>query len=485
MEVIAEKVEFLLKWTDACDGQDVHTVARLAVFADDIAVWPVWGDTTVELEIFCDDLLSHLTEFWQPLTLRQTYPLSLVVERPSQLRGGAEKLWGELPEAEVERQEDLVSAFEDAHDLARCFAGQFNLPPLWLLREGNYMLMETSDRVVRVKFPRFMDVLSHVGSEIANRLEQADGQQWAQLVNRWHCRDQGDPDMLLAWSTGLPRESATTLRKSGVLRSGSSVHEVANDNDELRIAARMTGDLPVHEIERILRAASRVPSRATSNLDELACGVRQVLTPEGRELLPFEQGVAAARRVREYLKIAPDKRLDLLPMLYTRYDIYVLFESLKLATLDALAIWGSEHGPGIIVNRDSRRLALTSRGEAASHGAARVTVAHELCHLLLDRDQALGAVDILNGRMPLRIEQRARAFAAALLVPSDASAQIWATSGARVTRDGVTDVLRRLTRRFGVTTSVAAWQLEHGLQGQYPDVIFLLDQIVPQRRFVG
>jgi hypothetical protein len=263
------------------------------------------------------------------------------------------------------------------------------------------------------------------------------------------------------------------------------VREIANDNDELRIAARMTGALPVHEIERILRAAGRVPRRTTSNLDELACAVRQVLTPEGRELLPFEQGVEAAGRLREYLRIAPSKRLDLLPLLYAIYDIYVRFENLKLATLDALAIWGSQHGPGIIVNLDSRRLALTSRGEAASHGAARVTVAHELCHLLFDRDQALGAVDILKGRMPLRIEQRARAFAAALLVPSDAAAQIWETSGARGTLDGVTDVLRRLTRRFGVTTSVAAWQLEHGLLGQHPDVVFLLDQIAPQRRFIG
>ncbi len=348
------------------------------------------------------------------------------------------------------------------------------------------MLIETSDRVVEVEFSQFIDLLDCVGDEIATRLEQADGQKWARLVNRWRYRDQGDADALLAWSTGLSRETASVLRKSGALQSASSVSQIANDNDELRIAARMTGTLPVHEIEQILKVAARVPRRSASVLDELSCRVREILTPRIRDdMLPFEQGVAAARRLREQLRIAPDQRLDLLPSLYTKYGIYVRFESLKLATLDALAIWGNRHGPGIIVNRDSRRLALTSRGEAASHGAARVTVAHELCHLLLDRDQAVGAVDILNGRMPLRIEQRARAFAAALLLPSEASAQIWEDSAAPRTLDRVTYVLRRLTHRFGVTTSVAAWQLEHGLRGQHPEVVFQLDQIAPQRRSIG
>ena len=483
--MIADNVTISLKWIDARDGQAVRTIARIAVFADDVAVWPAWGDTAGELEIFADDLLSYLTEFWQPLILRQTYPLPLAVERPSQFRGEAEKVWGTLPEAEVERQEDLVSAFEDAHDLARCFSGQFNLPSLWLLREGNRLLMETSDRVVDVKFSQFIDVLACVGDEIATRLEQADGQKWARLIELWRHRDHGDPDTLLAWSTGLSLVSASTLRKSGVLQSASSVREIADDDDELRIAARMTGALPIHEIERILSAAGSVPRRPTSSLDELACGVHQVLTPEGLALLPFEQGVAAACRLRELLRVAPGKRVDLLPLLYARHDIYVKFENLKLPTLDAIAIWGNQHGPGIIVNCDSRRLARTPRRDAARSGAARVTVAHELCHLLLDRDQAVGAVNILNGRMPLRVEQRARAFAAALLLPSEASAQIWEDSAAPRTLDGVTYVLRRLTHRFGVTTSVAAWQLEHGLRGQYPDVVFQLDQIAPQRRSIG
>jgi hypothetical protein len=38
-----------------------------------------------------------------------------------------------------------------------------------------------------------------------------------------------------------------------------------------------------------------------------------------------------------------------------------------------------------------------------------------------------------------------------------------------------------LTQRFRVTTSIAAWQLEHGLTDEDPTLNFLLEQIAPQR----
>jgi len=126
-------------------------------------------------------------------------------------------------------------------------------------------------------------------------------------------------------------------------------------------------------------------------------------------------------------------------------------------------------------------LGLAPRRDVPRQGAARVTVAHELCHLLVDRGQALGAVDILNGQMPLAVEQRARAFAAELMLPSEAAAQVWVASKPQITKHGVASVLKRLTQRFGVTTSIAAWQLEHGLHDRVPNLGFLLDQIAPYR----
>jgi hypothetical protein len=168
-------------------------------------------------------------------------------------------------------------------------------------------------------------------------------------------------------------------------------------------------------------------------------------------------------------------------MFFYKNYIFIKFEDMDLANLDAIAIWGPSHGPGVLVNKSSRRLALGRQEKVAGSGAARVTLAHELCHLLVDREHALGAVEILNGRMPLMVEQRARAFAAAFMLPSEAAAQMWRDVSPERTQDGIRSLLKRLTQRFGVTTSIAAWQLEHGAGDEDPILRFLLGQIAPQR----
>jgi len=58
---------------------------------------------------------------------------------------------------------------------------------------------------------------------------------------------------------------------------------------------------------------------------------------------------------------------------------------------------------------------LFERG--SSGGTRRFTLAHELAHLLLDRDQGLGLAITSGPWAPRSVEQRANAFAAALLMP--------------------------------------------------------------------
>jgi Zn-dependent peptidase ImmA (M78 family) len=49
--------------------------------------------------------------------------------------------------------------------------------------------------------------------------------------------------------------------------------------------------------------------------------------------------------------------------------------------IDAVACWGPRHGPAVLLNREGRH-AHTERG-------ARATLAHEICHLLIDRQGSL------------------------------------------------------------------------------------------------
>jgi Zn-dependent peptidase ImmA (M78 family) len=480
--MIVAHLNFALQWINEVAGEPVRTLAKFSAEAEGETIWPARGASAIGLEIYVDDLLSHLAEFWQPLILRQNYPLPLTLNRPSQLRPEAETAWGALPEEQVELQEDKVAAFEQAHNLALSFGGQFDLPCLWLFRQGQYFLIETDDLLIQSEVSIVVDALSRIGDAIAERLENTDEPRWSRLVRSWRQRDDADPDRLLMWSTGLPRESASRLSSIGLLRPVSSVREMADDDDELRIAARMTGALPIAEIERLLRHASQIPARSSPELDELSKKAVAILDSELRGQQPFAQGVALARFARDALGLSLHDRAELLPKFFYKNKIYVEFKDLSLANLDAIAIWGRSHGPGILLNTSSRWLGGALRQDMASKGRARVTIAHEMCHLLVDRGHALGVVDIRNGRIPLAVEQRAGAFAAAFMLPAEAAVEVWDRVAPDLSKQGISSVLNRLTRRFGVTTIIARWQLQHGMGDQIsPDLIFLLDQIAPQR----
>ena len=58
-----------------------------------------------------------------------------------------------------------------------------------------------------------------------------------------------------------------------------------------------------------------------------------------------------------------------------------------------------------------------SHGDAA--GVRRFSLAHELCHLLIDRDRAVSLAVASGPWAPLDLERRANAFAAAFLMPSE------------------------------------------------------------------
>jgi Zn-dependent peptidase ImmA (M78 family) len=76
----------------------------------------------------------------------------------------------------------------------------------------------------------------------------------------------------------------------------------------------------------------------------------------------------------------------------------------------AISVFGPTQKPHVFCNRHTRW------GQSVE--VERFTLAHELCHLLLDREWG-GALAVASGPWaPLAIEQRANAFAAAFLMPS-------------------------------------------------------------------
>ncbi|WP_373852123.1 ImmA/IrrE family metallo-endopeptidase [Bradyrhizobium sp.] len=474
----ADSLKFLLTWAPP-GGEDARlTTVGLAVRIGERTIWPIDGADEVILEVQADDLLSYLTEFWKPLILRQTYPVAIQPERPSLLRAEAEKRWGSAPEETIEREDGLVTAFEEAHDLSRSFAGMFDLPPFWLVRQGDRMLVETRAGLRSVTFENARSALGAAGDDIALHLEATKDDRWSDLLTAWRRRDRGDPATLLAWATSLDRGIAASFVKEGLLAAPDNVAEAANDNDELRIAARMASALPQEQIRQIIALVGSFEKCEAESLYDLGKDVRAYITKSFGDRRPFEQGEAAANFVRSRLNLSREDKVDVFGTV-ERLGASLQPKSVEPATLFALAVWGPRHGPAVLLNE----LAMNWPRDIAfrDNWLARVTLAHELCHLLVDQEHTLTAIEVLHSRMPLDIERRAKAFAGELLLPGIVAAELWEKAKSPRSLVELDKFISELCRDFGVTKSVAAWKLEHGLHKKDIDLRVLLDAVAPNR----
>jgi Zn-dependent peptidase ImmA (M78 family) len=149
----------------------------------------------------------------------------------------------------------------------------------------------------------------------------------------------------------------------------------------------------------------------------------------------------------------------------------VRVDEVKLQTdrIDAVACWGPNHGPLVVLNPQGTH--------AKNEAGRRATLAHELCHLLIDRHEALPLAEAAGGQVAPDLEARARAFAAEFLAPRSASFERWSRGvGSLEAR------LKSLCRHFGVSAQLAAWQLlNSGRLLTEPEQAFLERQAQPQR----
>jgi Zn-dependent peptidase ImmA (M78 family) len=474
-------IQFKLDWIDRSDGVEYRTLAAISLLADGIPIWPVKGEDTDDFQWYADELLAHLTECWKPLNLRQNYPIPVKPDRPSFLLAEAAKRWSELPSTAIESEQGEVAAFEDVHNLANAFGGITGLLPLWFLRDQNVMIIDTQELFLRVPLKDALHALVSVGNAIADRLQKAHDQKWDKLLTAWKRRDQGDVTLLLAFTIGRDQRAAAELIAEHVLEPPKSFDDAVSDNDELRIAARMAGPMPLNQIKTVLTKVREVVLTRAPRLQEVAeDAVAFVDSDELRDARPHVQGNELAIWLRRKLNLSAQRNIDPERILEKQFGVSVFAIDFGIGSLDAVAVWGPKHGPAVLLNKTSNRV-----GRAVNiwrNGAARVTAAHELCHFLLDSRHTLSAVDVLGGRMPNRIEQRAKAFAAEFLLPSKEAGDVWRSHGYPLDKESLHPIIRLLCRRYSVTESVAAWQLQHGASAaHWEELDRVLDDLVPRR----
>jgi len=166
---------------------------------------------------------------------------------------------------------------------------------------------------------------------------------------------------------------------------------------------------------------------------------------------PHRQGYGLAEQVRQALGNR-DAFLDIEAVL-SELGVQVDEADLSDATVDGATVWSTEHGPVIVLNT------LSAKNQP---WARRMTLAHELCHLLVDRRAAAELMVASTPWAPPDLERRANAFAAELLLPK---AGILRAAGAAV-RLGWVDAATRsaVMDEFQVGATVCGHQFVNRLR---------------------
>jgi len=171
-------------------------------------------------------------------------------------------------------------------------------------------------------------------------------------------------------------------------------------------------DISKADARTLWDATSCIPSGDASELRALARP--EIAWGTGREVTA--DGYDRAIELRDSLQIPDDVPLtgdrDLASDVLVRLGVSVTFINLDDQTIEGAAVWQTGRVPTIFVNQNGRF--------SASPTGLRMTLAHELCHLLFDLDDHGQVGTVSNPWAEYALERRANAFAAMLLMPEAA-----------------------------------------------------------------
>ena len=266
-------------------------------------------------------------------------------------------------------------------------------------------------------------------------------------------------DSRVAWLAGLGVDEDSVRRGWNRFK-----HQIgAFSKEQQNVLLETSGDSPL-VVEGSCHAAlmfgSMAPNVAKPDVMVLAESLLRLTSPDGdSEAMasrcraaptgdsddpPWQQGYALAEELQDSLDECVDgERVDVEAIL-ERLEVDVAEASLSDSAVRGVAIAGPHHRSGIVWNRNSHFNA-DARGR-------RFTLAHELCHLLFDRGAGQRLAVASGPWAPPSLEQRANAFAAMLLMPTEAvRAVVSGMSEPVTTGQGISTVAERLQTGFLAT----------------------------------
>jgi Zn-dependent peptidase ImmA (M78 family) len=439
-------LQFDLRWPERKPGEESPAYGALVAWA---AGKLVWGQTnengeTVGVEWFWDDLLERLSHSWRYLLLEESYPLGLLPVAPQLLRGVLRERRIGASEEMIDAEDNSVFVFEEMHDLSRAIEGA-TLPKLFLLREGNLMLIATSSGIEKGSFRAVMDALEELGNNIADRIKNAEDSRTTAILEAWQAKANISDIDQVEITSGLPESAIAAISGGEEFRKFWEITGVSFEPNELMAAARMVGRLVSNDdTEAILRSIKAAPKIKTPRLDELSSLALSELEKFDSRM-PHEQGRSLAEWFRKQPGIVDKNGFVDPEAILKGWGVPLSEVDLRSQNIDALCAWGARHGPAVLLNKNGR-LSHFPTGRRSS-------LAHEICHLLVDRKGSLPVAEVFGGEVPKLPEQRANAFGAELLLSRSRARDAF------LRFKDIERSLEDLAKDYVVSFEVAAWQL--------------------------
>ena len=398
------------------------------------------------------DFLEHIAEVWGALVSEQAYPFGWlnVATHPGELWKVAEGRWARLRDVTADQEEPQLLAFDRRHNLSAAWKG-IGLPALTWLRVGETLwLCPEGGEPIRASFADCRDTLVSFGNKLAEVYSSSSNPRVAAAVLSW--RERGDVfrSNFLGIVTGLSRDQLQAIQGG---QDDSSYWELAANTDwesgqvdegELLAAARMTaGVIDVASISRVVKNIRGLRKRRCDALDALSAKATAYLASKRSESA-FEAGYQAADFLKSNSPEAGRKYVDI-GDLFLKLNVELVDINLGTDKVDAVAVWGAR-GPCVLLN--------TVRAYAHDDKRTRMTLAHELCHLLVDRRGGLPFCEVLGGNVDHYVERRAKAFSAELLLPRASVEGDWIRE-----HRNFSNFQLMLTQTYGVSKTVACTQV--------------------------
>lgn len=418
----------------------------------------VWGDKTTSFPDFewtWAEFLNGLAGSWPWLLFEDTYPIPLrkKPDNPGQLTALAQERWRTLPKSTRSEEKEKVFSFKLRHNLSMFMRGVF-MHELWVLPEGTFYCVWSAQINKGITVPRntLIKTLADAGDYLCRFFENSTDGFARRSSEKWKSRSQKVEEHYLQILSSMSEKSLIEISGSkeniapffGIKPSNDPLYEY--ENNCYLAAARMSSGFISESTRKTLMEYIRETEDAADNgiIDNLSEKVLAAMTDDDE---PHHQGYAAARKLREALGLSQTDKFDVENFLSNQgirvHDI-CLADALNL---EALAMWGKCSSPHIFIN-------IAEGTRSSTQSGRRATLAHEVCHILCDREGALPLVEVFGSyNISARIEKRARAFAAELLAPAEGIKTI--INGFK----SLMDALPEITRQYGASREIICWQI--------------------------